>query len=173
MARPRSESKSEVASEKLDIMASFTPTASAPNITKDRKELAKEKLKELIAEETKLVKGIFQCFETPGSTTRITYRKYPGIEMFSRVMTDGETYEIPLYVARHLNGQDVSAGACGDPNLKNSAIGSCSYVVHGFKMQNRDALPSANMDGGMAVPIVGVHKRVKRYGFQSLEFGGV
>lgn len=161
----------------LNLASSLTPTQimGAPAITKSDKERAKVKLAELIAEETKVVRGMFQCFETPGATVKIVVRKYPGIPHFEKTMTDGETYDIPLYVARHLNGIDASAGAAGD--VKNPNIGTCSYPVHGFKWKN-EAPPSQlgagpSGEGGIPVPIVGIAKRVKRFGFQSMEFAGV
>jgi len=169
--------------EKIDIAESVT-TTQAPVISKGAKEAAQEKLKKLMEEESKLVRGIFQCFENPGATQKITYKKYPtqaemrkrgqhgGVEPFEKVMTDGQEYQIPLYVARFLNGTDVSAGALGDESKKNIQIGTCSFSVHGFKYAGDSPAPSSLGDGGIPVPIVGVTKRVKRYGFQSLEFAG-
>jgi hypothetical protein len=160
---------------KLNIAENITPTAEAPYVSKSVKEIAKEKLQEFIKEETRLVRGIFQCFETPGSSVKITCKKYPGIPHFEKTMTDGETYEIPLYVARHLNGSDVTAGAVPNDKTRSTNIGSCSYPVHGFKWSGQQAPQSAlgmgaHGESGIPVPIVGVAKRVKRFGFQSLEF---
>ena len=172
----------------LNIAESVTVT-DVPHISKSAKEAAQEKLMKLMQEESKMVRGLFQCFENPGATQKITYKKYPtpadmrkrglsgGVEPFSKTMTDGQEYEIPLYVARFLNGTDVSAGALGDNSTRNINIGTCSYSVHGFKFAGDSPAPSAlgmgaNGEGGIPVPIVGVSKRVKRYGFQSLEFAG-
>lgn len=160
-------------SKDLNIAKNVTPAVESTHISKTKKDAAKDKLASLIAEETKMVKGIFQCFETPGATVKITVRKYPGIQPFDMTMTDGQIYEVPLYVARHLNGIDKTAGALGDPNTRNSNIGTCSYPVHGFLWKNGAPPPGAAMgDGGIPVPIVGVAKRVKRFGFQGLEFAG-
>jgi hypothetical protein len=173
-------------SKDLNMAKNVTP-AETFHVTKTDKEKAKEKLRELMQEESKLVKGIFQCFETPGSTVKITVKKYPGIDKggvphFDKTMTDGMIYEVPLYVARHLNGTDITAGAMGPPELRNSNIGSCSYPVHGFLWNKGAPAPQSAMGlasdgsrGGMVempVPIVGVSRRVKRFGFQSLEFAG-
>ena len=167
--------------KKLDMINSVTPTVEVPHVTQSIKEIANKKLKELMIEEGRLVKGIFQCFENPGASQKITYKKYPtpadmrkrnsdgGLEPFSKVMTDGHEYEIPLYVARFLNGTDVSAGLLSDER-KNTLIGTCSYSVHGFKYSGENPGHSQLGDGGIPVPIVGITKRVKRYGFQSLEF---
>lgn len=153
------------------LSESVTPVE-APMISKPRSEQAKDKLLQMIKEETKMVKGIFQCFETPGATVKITLRKYPekyGVPVFDKTMTDGMIYDIPLYVARHLNGIDVTAGALGDN--PNPNIGTCSYGVHGFSWKEGQPLPSAGLDSkGVPVPIVGITKRVKRFGFQSMEF---
>lgn len=175
--------------DQLDIKNNVTPMVDVPHITKSRKELANQKLKELMNEEGRLVRGMFQCFDNPGASQKVTYKKYPtpaemrkrgsegGLEPFSMVMTDGCEYQIPLYVARFLNGVDVTAGAMGDDLTKNINIGSCSYGVHGFRMQGNQMVPSqegiiATPSGGVAtlLPTSGVTKRVKRYGFQSLEF---
>lgn len=146
----------------------------APMIQKPKSEQVKEKLLQLIKEETRMVKGIFQCFETPGATVKITCRKYPekyGVEVFDKTMTDGFTYEIPLYVARHLNGIDASAGVLS--NNPNPNIGSCSYGIHGFTWKPGEAAPSATTDHkGVIVPFTSVVRRVKRFGFQSMEFAG-
>lgn len=149
------------------LSESVTPVVEAPHITKTAKELGKEKLKKYIEEETHTVRGIFQCFETPGSRVKIIVKKYPGIPHFEMEMEDGKEYEIPLYVARHLNGIDVTA------EKLNGKIGSCSYPVHGFRMQGDQFASSGQDERGIPVPIVGVAKRVKRYGFQSLEFGAM
>ena len=157
---------------KLKNMAeSVTPTAAVIERPERNASVGmNQKLKELIEEETKLVRGRFRCFETPGGSLRGQVRKYKDVPMFDKTMLDGETYEVPLYVARHLNGIDKVAGAL------NGKIGSCSYPVHGFKHAKGDILPASelgvgpNSEGGIPVPIVGITKRVRRFGFESLEF---
>lgn len=125
----------------------------------------KEKLAKLISEETKIVKGRFRNYEAPGGSLRVQIRKYPGIPAFDKVMIDNEMYEVPLYVARHLNGIDVSAGGCGQK------INTCSWPTHGFKAESDGSLPGSRLDDmGIAVPIIGVSKWNKRFGFESLEF---
>lgn len=155
--------------------SNVTPMDGVPHISKTKKEMGMEKLKKFMEEESRLVKGIFQFFETPGGTTRIQQKKYPGrdkggIDAFDKVMTDGEQYEIPLWVARWLNGIDVTANAI------DGRINSCRYPVHGFMASGGNLAPSQMGSGpqgemGIPVPIVGVSKWKSRYGFQSLEFG--
>lgn len=162
--------------EGLNISASVTPFVEAPHVSESMKEIAKKKIQELMKEETKVVRGIFKCFETPGATVKITVKKYPGIQPFSQIMTDGETYEVPLYVARHLNGVDVTAGALGDLKDRNTKIGTCSYPIHGFRWDvgtNPNMGVDSQVEGrATIVPSAGIVKRVQRYGFQSVEFAG-
>ena len=157
----------------IDVSGSVTPVVEAPHVSKSIKEIAKQRMEEFRAEETKTVRGIFKCFETPGASVKIIVKKYPGTQPFEKQMVDGETYDVPLYVARHLNGIDVTAGALSDLPVKNQKIGTCSYPIHGLTwMPGMPAPESMLGDQGVPVPIVGVSKRVQRYGFQSLEFAG-
>jgi len=155
----------------LNLAGSVT-TVHVPHVTKETKELAKDKLKQLIAEETKLVKGTFINFETPGASAPITVRKYPGVPVFTKIMKDGEMYEIPLFVARFLNGIDVSVGAVDNPNNGSQFIGTCRYAVHGWKMDHADDFKRGLETGDTVVPISGVTSHKKRYGFNSAEFSG-
>lgn len=49
------------------------------------------------------VKGIFRFYEVPGGTMKFVYKEFKEdpIEFFT--LTDGEIYELPLGVAKHLN----------------------------------------------------------------------
>ncbi len=140
--------------KKLNITESVTPYADVASVLPDRKAEAKAKLQKYIAEETKMVKGIFQFFDCPGMRAKITVQKYPGVKRFEQEMDDGKEYEIPLYVARFLNGIDVTAEAI------DGKLGTCSYPVHSHLVDK---------DG---VAIISTAKRKRRFGFQSLEFGG-
>jgi len=146
----------EPATKKEEIILIAPPT---------EKEMNRQKLHNLINAEIKLVKGRFRNFESPGQNLRVQIRKYPGIPPFDMVMEDNKIYEIPIYVARHLNGVDISAGG------GNTKINSCAYPTHGF-LWDKDKPPPANAggDNGMVVPIIGVQKWNRRFGFDSMEF---
>lgn len=151
----------------LNIAESVTvDKVSAPK--QDKSLSNRDRLQKFIEEERKLVKGRFRCYETPGSRQKIQQRKYKELPMFDKWMTDGEVYEVPLWVARWLNGIDVTAHAI------NGQVNSCSYPIHGFKMQHADDLRSgqeALTEGGITiVPKENIVKRERRYGFESLEF---
>jgi hypothetical protein len=137
--------------KELNIAASVTPIE-VPTISKDRKALAKEKLDKYMKEEMRLVKGIFQFFECPGMGAKIIVKKYKELPMFEKEMTDGQEYEIPLYVARHLNGIDVTAEAIG------GKLGTCGYKISEHLMDRN------------GTPIVVANKSKRRFGFQSMEF---
>ncbi|MFP3859228.1 MAG: hypothetical protein ACLFUW_00250 [Bacteroidales bacterium] len=145
------------------ISKSVTPTVKAA--VNNPKYQISEELEKMMKEECKTVKGKFKNYEAPGGRLPFTAGKYPGQPLFSAVFEDGEEYEVPLWVARHLNGIDATA------KKRNGKIGSCSYPVHGFKWEPGKSMPESGMgEGGAPVPVTGVQKRVQRVGFESLEF---
>lgn len=75
--------------------------------------------------ENKMVRGVFRNHEVPGGSTKFPFRKYPGDPIKTYAFQDGEIYEIPLCVAKHLN--------------KN-----VNYPIHAFK-QNADGRPVMNV----------------------------
>ena len=153
--------------ENLNIAKNVT--VDKPASSEDKKLHNKDRLQKFIQDESKMVKGRFRCYETPGSRQKIQQRKYKEVPMFEKWMTDGETYEVPLWVARWLNGIDVTAHAI------NGKVNSCSYPVHGFQMQHaNDSLKAGeetyNEFGATVLPKENIVKRERRYGFESLEF---
>lgn len=50
-----------------------------------------------------MVRGIFIFHEAPGAYVEFVYKAYRGDEVEKYVLHDGETYTIPLGVAKHLN----------------------------------------------------------------------
>ena len=145
--------------KELNIAKNVTAAVEHAPLTPDRKAEAKAKLDRLMKEESKLVKGMFQFFECPGMSAKITVKKYPGpekggIPSFAKEMVDGQMYEVPLYVARFLNGIDVTAEAIG------GKLGTCGYKISSFLMD-------AN-----GVPVITHDKSKRRFGFQSMEFAG-
>lgn len=141
-----------MATKELNIKENCAPAVvDVPKATPDQKSLGKEKRDRYYREEMRMVKGIFQNFETPGGSLRLQVRKYKE-HFFDKTMEDGQEYEVPLYIARHLNGIDATAEAI------NGKLGSCSYPVSSYLM---------DVSGK---PIISTEKRKKRFGFQSLDF---
>ena len=93
------------------------------------------------------VKGIFRFYEAPGAVLNFCFRAYKEdpIEQFS--LKDGEVYTLPLGVAKHLNK-------------------SGSYPEYQFAQGEKGMVGAYSPDG----QIMQIARRVRRYGFQSLEF---
>ena len=70
---------------------------------KPRRSISAKAMEAMRKKDNKLVKGIFRCFESPGSTLTFSHKKYAGDDVQQYTMTDGDTYDIPIMVAKHLN----------------------------------------------------------------------
>lgn len=128
-------------------MKGIAPTRVPP------KECKNEKLLEFMKEECRPVRGIFKNYECEGGSAHICQHKYPNQPLFNMVLQDGEEYEIPLWVARYLNGIDVTATA------RNGKIGSCGYPKYEYQLPEGQSSP---------IPLIGRYRQ--RYGFQSMDF---
>jgi len=102
---------------------------------------AAEKLEEQRIADRKLVRGIFRYHETPNGEIGFSFRKYKNDPVEHYVLKDGETYTIPIGVAKHLN-----------------AHGSCDYPTYEYK----------NDEAGR--PVVSLRQRIRRMSFQNLDF---
>ena len=87
------------------------------------------------------VRGIFRFHEVPGGTLNFVFKKWKGDDVLHYTMVDGQVYNIPLMVAKHLN--------------KN-----CWYPVHDYELD----------DLGKFNNRYRIQKKVRRMSFQSLEF---
>ena len=129
------------------------PKGKSPAVVRPERESNRQKLLSFMKDECKPVKGIFKNFECPGGSVQITQHKYPNQPPFNQVLEDNKEYEVPLWVARWLNGIDITATA------RNGKIGSCAYPKYNYEIPEGQATP---------VPMIGEYKQ--RYGFQSLDF---
>lgn len=99
------------------------------------------------------VQGIFRFYEVPGGRLAFCYREFKEDDVENFEFVDGQIYTIPLGVAQHLN--------------KNGA-----YPVYEYTMGS-DGKP---VHSGYADNVMGtsknmrVGKKVRRFGFESLEF---
>lgn len=57
------------------------------------------------AEESKMVKGIFEFRDLPGGTLDFFHKKWKGEKIARYTLIDGEEYELPLSVVRKLNSE--------------------------------------------------------------------
>lgn len=104
-----------------------------------KKEKAKQNLRYQRDKDREMVKGIFRFFELPGGSMSFVFKAYKEDQVEKYDFVDGETYSIPLGVARHLN--------------KNGW-----YPVHQYAVDENGK------------PMMKVGQKVRRFGFQSLEF---
>jgi hypothetical protein len=72
-------------------------------LSTEKKKEAEDKLGKLHKEESRLVKGVFKNLEAPGGEIEFAYRQFPQDPVRIYKFTDGETYDIPICVAKHLN----------------------------------------------------------------------
>lgn len=100
----------------------------------------KTKLDQQKKRDRELVKGVFKNFEAPGAPLRFSFKKYKDDQVQSYEFYDNHIYTIPRMVAMHLNN-------------------NCWYPEYEY-LKGEDKTKD----------IYGVKKKVKRYGFQSLEF---
>ena len=101
------------------------------------------------------VEGIFRFYEVPGGMMSFSFKAYKGdpVERFD--MQDGKIYTIPLGVAKHLNKNGwypEYSYMAGEDNLK------MGFAPDGYKLNPGSA------------PLMRITKKVRRFGFQSLEF---
>ena len=75
------------------------PSNKTGNITK----ISSEELKKYRERDNKIVKGIFRCFEPRGGSMTFCYKKYKWDPVRNYTLVDGDTYDLPLMVAKHLN----------------------------------------------------------------------
>lgn len=103
----------------------------AESSRKERKESNIQYMKDRDAEK---VKGIFRFHERPGGTLDFQYRCYK-VPIESYHLNDGEIYELPLGVARHLNvsGRYPVHAHKVDENGKPSMIIGKKVARYGFQ----------------------------------------
>ena len=123
------------------------------NVVLSKKEEGKRRLEKLKQEEMRMVRGTFRCYDAPGAPVRLCVKKYKDTPVFDKTLVDGQEYEIPLYVARHLNGIDKTAA-----EIPNGKINSCAYPIHAYAI---------NQAG---VPLINVGQYRSRFGFMSADF---
>lgn len=70
---------------------------------KSPRQVLNDRIKDQQKEEARIVKGRFQCFQPVGGTVQFSFKKYKDDPVVTYTMKDGEIYEVPLSVARHLN----------------------------------------------------------------------
>lgn len=111
--------------------------------------LTKEELKKKIERQreidSKMVKGVFRFYEMPGGTLPFVYKAHKGQEVEKYELTDGQVYEIPLGVAKHLNNNGW-------------------YPEHEY-IKGEGMIAGYGVSGGMRIA-----RKKHRFGFSGLDF---
>lgn len=145
-----SEFKAELEAAKI---AATTPTLNATLNTPAT--VVKQTREEKRLKDRQQVQGIFRFYEVPGGMMSFSFKVHKGdpVERFD--LQDGRVYTVPLGVAKHLNKNGwypEYSYMAGEDNLK------MGYAPDGYKLNPGSA------------PLMRVTKKVRRFGFQSLEF---
>lgn len=80
-------------------------TLTLPKARRNTRKISDEEMRKMRQKDHKMVKGIFRCYEPRGGSMTFSFKKYKGDEVLKYTMIDGEIYDIPLMVAKHLNQQ--------------------------------------------------------------------
>ena len=78
-------------------------TSVSKNPKRNTRKITKEEMQKMRDKDHEVVEGIFRCYEPRGGGITFSFKKYKGDEVLKYNMVDGDTYEIPLMVAKHLN----------------------------------------------------------------------
>lgn len=104
--------------------------------------------------DAELVTGIFKNNEAPGQSTTFRFKAYPGDDYKEWFFEDGEKYQIPRGIARHLNT------ACYTKEYKHLPNETGQF---GIRAAVKDGSPARNEQ-------LMSERKVYRYSFLSLEF---
>lgn len=75
-------------------------TATKPLNTR---KISGDEMRRMRDKDNKIVKGVFRCYEPRGGSFTFSFKKYKGDPVLKLILVDGETYDLPLMVAKHLN----------------------------------------------------------------------
>ena len=118
-------------------------TLTLPRPKNNTRKISDEEMRKLRNADHKIVKGIFRCYEPPGGSVTFSFRKYKGDEVLKYTLVDGQIYELPLMVAKHLNQNCYYPrhthvlDANGNPSVEvGKKVQRCSF--EGLEFQDAD-----------------------------------
>ena len=122
--------------------------------SKEREEFRK-KIEKMRERDSELVTGIFKNMENPGGSIEFNIKLYPGDDYVRYHLIDGERYQIPRGVAKHIS--------------KNCFVKE--YKNMGMQNFNGSRVQHATHDGSLGgTPTWQVESKRYRFSFQSLEY---
>lgn len=115
----------------------------------DKKENLRLNLKYMRDKDREKVKGKFIFHEVPGGVMEFSFRKYKEDEIENYKMYDGEIYEVPRGVAKHLNDNlsypvhSYYKTEDGDHTMKvGQRIRRATFMPLGFMDEDTDLMPN-------------------------------
>ncbi len=122
-----------------------TITTTTTTQDKSRRSISAKMMASMRKKDNKMVKGVFRCFEPRGGNITFSFKKYAGDDVKNYDMTDGDTYDIPLMVAKHLNNNCwyPKHAHVLDANGKSSVeigkkVDRCSFESLEFQLEDED-----------------------------------
>lgn len=123
---------------KIDSLQGLEKMKFCKTLTDPEKKAYVKSLKE---RDCQMVTGVFRCFEPLGGTVQFTAMAYEGEVPVKYTFFDGETYTIPRYIAKRIEGEFQGVGTFYPTN---------TYLLD-----------------SMGNPMVGVGKKTRRFGFST------
>jgi len=74
-------------------------------LTAEQRKKASDEIEKARKEASRIVKGVFKNIECQGGDVTFSYLEYKGDPIRTYHLLDGESYDIPLGVAKHINRQ--------------------------------------------------------------------
>lgn len=119
---------------------------SVKSADKPKLDLKKERDKD-----REIVKGLFKYYEQPGSFLKFNFKKYKQDQIEEYILWDNQVYSLPLGVAKHLNTNGW-------------------YPEYSYHKDDSSVKIGMNPSLGN---IMRMSQKIRRFGFQSLEFTDV
>jgi hypothetical protein len=137
----------------------LTPAQYAP-MTKEEKERIKGenemKLRALWEKDKEMVRGVFRYHECPGAQFEFSFHKYKWDPLMTYHLKDGEVYEIPRAVAKHLNTNCAYPSYIYKNDINGQPVTTLSEKVRRTSFQSLDYIdmedPSIKVKVGTRAP---------------------
>jgi len=109
-------------------------TLTLPRARRNSRKITDDEMRKMRDKDHKMVKGMFRCYEPRGGSMTFSFKKYKGDDVLKFHLVDGDIYDIPLMVAKHLNQQCYYAkhshvlDANGKPSVEvGKKVQRCSF----------------------------------------------
>jgi len=116
-----------------------------PNKPKNTRKITKEEMRKMKEKDHKMVKGVFRCFEPAGGSFTFSFKKYAGDDTLTYTMVDGEVYDVPIMIAKHLNKDcwypkhSHVLDADGKPSVQvGRKVNRCSFESLEFQVEEEE-----------------------------------